>query len=100
MREGKPFYVHVSPGKCPCCNWSATDNPAILPKFEGGVRSWYIVEEGTHFVGAHGSRHKMADWFTHYGIKPRRGEQICVQLVEVPMKNRRSSGAKREGRVR
>ncbi len=45
---------------------------------------WFIVDaKNNKHIGCEGSKYRMSEFFKHYGIFPRGGEQICVQLVEV-----------------
>jgi len=81
QRKGKPFFVHISPDHCRC-HWSATSGPA-----EMGAAGWWLVDTcKIQHIGANSSRVKFHDWFNKYGILPRPGKQICLQVVEVPMK--------------
>lgn len=78
-RMGRPFYVHVSPDRCPCCHWTATTGPAEI-----GDGGWYVMSDPNRYVGTDGGRHRFDEFFKHHGITPKRGEQIRVRLVEVP----------------
>lgn len=84
-RKGKSFFVHVSEGQCPCCNWSATTKPVTV-----GENGWYVVDSlgANKFIGCDSSKHRMSEFYKHFGIFPKAGEQVEVQLVEVVRKRK------------